>query len=102
MRLTPTVLGPWSERMPLFTIPETMPDRSGEIDENVFCYAGKAHPQFAPEGQLLVTYVCNLFARSPQEVPAVLERLRETPSLYRPKIVPIELPLERLRGDGAP
>lgn len=84
--------GPWSAPVPLFAIPETVPSPRNPVDENLFCYAAKAHPQFAEAGQLLVTYVCNLFARSAAETQPVLERLLHTTDLYRPKALSIPIP----------
>jgi hypothetical protein len=80
--------GPWSPRQILFEIPETRPG----TDPNLFCYAAKAHPQLARPGRLLVTYVCNLFARNETETLAVLQRLTESPSLYRARAVSVPIP----------
>ena len=89
--------GPWSAPQALYAIPETFPSADGRFDPNLFCYAAKAHPQFAPAGRLLVTYVCNLFARDAAEVSPVLRRLAETPSLYRARAVSLPVP-ETLRA----
>ncbi|MBW2293075.1 MAG: hypothetical protein JRG94_12310, partial [Deltaproteobacteria bacterium] len=71
---------------------ETISNSSGKIDENLFCYAGKAHPQFSLPGELLVTYVCNLYARNATEANPILRRLRGSPDLYRPRAVTVDLP----------
>jgi hypothetical protein len=100
LRSAPTPSGPWSIPHVLFTIPETIPSgipdpSKGEADrpdEQLFCYAGKAHPQFSPPDGLLLTYVCNLFTRDPSEMPDILERLRRDSNLYRPRSVVVELP----------
>ncbi|MAG33949.1 MAG: hypothetical protein CL908_23970 [Deltaproteobacteria bacterium] len=84
--------GPWSAPAPLVQIPELSPHAQGRIDENLFCYAGKAHPQFAERSQLLVTYVCNLFARSEEETILILRRLAESPELYRPRALSVGIP----------
>jgi hypothetical protein len=92
LRRAAELTGPWSAPEPLFTIPETVPDPEEPPDPNLFCYAGKAHPQFSPADGLLVTYVCNLFARDPAEVAEVLERLRRRSDLYRPRAVTTGIP----------
>jgi hypothetical protein len=84
--------GPWTEPMAIAEIPETIADASQDWDENLFCYAAKAHPQFSNSDGLLVTYVCNLFSRSEDETPGVLRRLRDSPSLYRPRTLSVALP----------
>jgi hypothetical protein len=92
LRSAPELTGPWSPPQALFTIPETISHAETARDQNLFCYAGKAHPQFSRPDRLLVTYVCNLFARSAAQVPEVLERLRHASNLYRPRAVAVELP----------
>jgi hypothetical protein len=103
MRSAKKLTGPWSEPRRLLSIPETTTD---PVDESLFCYAGKAHPQFSSPGELLVTYVCNLFApgasdrdldldkhpSAPTEILAILERLRMSPDIYRPRAVLVEQP----------
>jgi hypothetical protein len=84
--------GPWSERRLLFRVPELHPSWLGGFDEAAGCYAAKEHPQLAREGRLVLTYVCNLFAR-PGEAPGpVLRRLLVDMDLYRPVPVAIEPP----------
>lgn len=101
LRRAQSLVGPWTEPQPLFAIPETIADSSGKVDENLFCYAGKAHPQFALQGELLVTYVCNLYARNAGEASSILRRLRDSPDLYRPRAVKVELPpIESEHGAG--
>jgi hypothetical protein len=84
--------GPWSAPYPLFVTPETIEIPTSPIDPNLFCYAGKAHPEFAEPGNLLVTYVCNLFARSDEEAPKILRRLLASPDLYRPRVISLPIP----------
>ncbi|MEZ4352611.1 MAG: hypothetical protein R3F16_02945 [Myxococcota bacterium] len=81
--------GPWSPREPLFRMPELAVEPA---DPNVFCYAAKAHPQFAREGELLVTWVCNLFGRSEHESLVQLRRLLEREDLYRPHAARLPIP----------
>ncbi len=84
--------GPWSAPLPLAVVPERSPGNALARDPNLFCYAGKAHPQFAGPDELVVTYVCNLFARTEKEIPGTLERLRESPGIYRPRAMRIKIP----------
>jgi hypothetical protein len=92
LRTAPDLEGPWSDPITILGIPEMAPDAEGGVDENLFCYAGKAHPQFAAPRSLVVTYVCNLFARDPQQTRRVLLRLRESAHLYRPRALPVPIP----------
>ena len=57
-----------------------------------FCYAGKAHPELAHGGRLLVTYVCNFWSARNGELGAVLERLRTSPAFYRPRVLRLRVP----------
>ena len=51
--------GPWSEpKVLIAVIPEVNPT-DPKYHKNNFCYAGKEHIQFAKEGKLVTTYVCN-------------------------------------------
>jgi hypothetical protein len=93
LRRADQLAGPWTEAEDLYAIPETVPGTDGSFDPNVFCYAAKAHPQFAPPGRLLVSYVCNLFARNEREVEPILRRLARSPDLYRARFVEIPLPV---------
>ena len=92
IRSAQNLTGPWTEPKNLLAIPEMAAE---EMHPNVFCYAGKAHPQFAGSNQLLVTYVCNLFTDDVEDEShslAILESLRTSPNLYRPRAVQIEIP----------
>ncbi len=94
MREAPEPWGPWSQPTLLFEIPDQQPGGNaleGKASEekagsSVFCYAGKAHRQFAgdaPQPSLLLTYACNSLR---------FENLLEDTSLYRPHAVRIALP----------
>lgn len=101
IRHSEQLTGLWSEPRPLLAIPETTTE---PVDENLFCYAGKAHAQFASRDEILVTYVCNLFApdssdntnnSAPDDSPEtlnILERLRTSPQIYRPRAIRVERP----------
>jgi hypothetical protein len=91
LRSAPQLEGPWSEPQAIFQIPELRENASGR-DPNTFCYAAKEHPQLAREGELLITYVCNLFTRDAEDPLVVLGRLLDDMSLYRPRAVTIPLP----------
>ena len=92
IRTSAALEGPWSRPKTLISIPETIPDHPRSSDENLFCYAGKAHPQFSSSSELLVTYVCSLFAKDSAETLTVLDKLRTSVDLYRPRAVPVEIP----------
>lgn len=86
--------GPWSAPRRIYSIPELAP--SLRRNEKTICYAAKEHPQLAEPGQLLLTYVCNLFTPSRAEGLTVLQELKLDMDLYRPVVV--SLPLERVLG----
>ena len=80
--------GPWSERRPLYRIPEMRdPEEPGTL-----CYAGKNHRRFAPSSRLFVTYVCNLYAPPGADPYEALERLQRNMELYRPIGTVLALP----------
>jgi hypothetical protein len=87
--------GPWGPPVPLIAIPEMRADPMRAPDDNLFCYAAKAHPQFSTPGELVVTYVCNLFSRSAEEVASTLRRLQDTPTIYRPRALSISIPRDQ-------
>lgn len=92
LRRAERLTGPWSPPQPLAVVPEQSPGHRLAQDPNLFCYAGKAHPQFGGPDGLIVTYVCNLYARSEEEIPGTLERLRESPGIYRPRAMRLKIP----------
>jgi len=47
-------------------------------DKNIFCYAGKEHPELEVPGDIVFTYVCNTF--SPPE-------LTSRPGIYLPQVI---------------
>ena len=80
VRTAPDLTGPWTEGQTVFHIPEMLPGPQRQKD--VFCYAGKEHPEFE-KGDLLFTYVCNTM-----NVPdLVLHR-----EIYHPQVVRIPMP----------
>jgi hypothetical protein len=95
-RTASDLAGPWSERWPLYRIPE-MRDPA---DPGTLCYAGRSHQRFAPEARLFVTYVCNLYAPPGTDPYPVIERLQRNMELYRP--VGVLLPLSADRDRSRP
>ncbi len=74
--------GPWTEPKALIEpIPEVDPE-SPLYDGNNFCYAGKEHIEFAREGRLVATYVCNSFEDPEKNASFVRKNL----FLYRPVV----------------
>ena len=91
LRRAQRLTGPWSRPLPLGHVPE-LAHRPDPLPGELFCYAAKAHPELARSAELLVTYVCNVYAERDDELPAVLERLRTTPSIYRPQALRFDVP----------
>lgn len=78
----PSPEGPWSDPAVLLgTIAEVDPE-SPLYDPNTFCYAGKEHRQFAQNGNLVVTYVCNSFENPSNQNSYIRKNL----FLYRPAV----------------
>ncbi len=82
LRTAPAITGPWSASEVIYHIPEMRKD-SPSYDKNVFCYAGKEHPEFERPGSLVITYVCNTM-----KVPDLVTNL----NIYVPKVVEVPLP----------
>ncbi|HEY4010622.1 MAG TPA: DUF4185 domain-containing protein [Acidobacteriaceae bacterium] len=57
MRTAPDLTGPWTDGEVVYVMPEMQPGPGR--DKNVFCYAGKEHPELESDSDLLITYVCN-------------------------------------------
>lgn len=98
IRFADRLEGDWSRPRAFYQVPESLPGRArdenegDENDEKVFCYAGKAHPQFGGPRRLVVTYVCNLFAQDPDETLETLDELIRRTDLYRPRAVSLPMP----------
>ena len=84
LRTSPSITGPWSEGEVIYHIPEMQKNSPG-YDKNVFCYAGKEHPEFEKPGSLVITYVCNTM-----KVPDLVTNLK----IYVPKVVEVPLPVD--------
>lgn len=74
--------GPWSDPKVLVAeIPEVTPADPKYHKDN-FCYAGKEHIQFASDGKLVTTYVCNSLDGLDKEINFIRSHL----FLYRPVV----------------
>jgi hypothetical protein len=81
LRTAPDLTGPWTDGSVIYTIPEMKPGPAH--DKNVFCYAGKEHPEFESDSNLVFTYVCNTM--SPPEL--VVRR-----DIYHPQVIRQPMP----------
>lgn len=81
LRTAPDLIGPWTEGEVIYEIPEMQPGPTP--DKNVFCYAGKEHPELETGSDLLFTYVCNTMDVS---------ELRTHRDIYHPQVVRRPLP----------
>lgn len=83
LRTAPQLTGPWSEGKVVYHIPEMQP--GPKRDKNVFCYAGKEHPEFESKHDLVFTYVCNTM-----NVPELVTHQ----NIYHPQVVRMPWPAE--------
>jgi hypothetical protein len=90
LRSAPAITGPWSAGEVIYRIPEMQKDSPG-YDKNVFCYAGKEHPEFERPGSLVITYVCNTM-----KVPDLVTNLK----IYVPKVVEVPVPADVISPPG--
>jgi hypothetical protein len=81
LRTAPDLTGPWTEGTVIYHIPEMQPGPTR--DKNTFCYAGKEHPEFESQGELVFTYVCNTF-----DVPSLGTNLK----IYFPQLIRVPMP----------
>lgn len=74
LRTAPAVTGPWSQEIPVHTIPAEM------LVGGAFCYAGKAHAELSPDGapELVFSFMCNT-----DGIPPLLNRT----DIYVPQLV---------------
>lgn len=75
MRTATTPVGPWSEGIRLYRVPD-LPE-----DHKAFFYAAKAHPNLAADDELVISYVANSFD---------FGRLVRTPDIYRPWFIRVK------------
>jgi hypothetical protein len=79
LRTAPNLTGPWTDlhdATTLYRVPEMQ--AGPKHDKNIFCYAGKEHPELEVPGDIVFTYVCNTF--SPPE-------LTSRPDIYLPQVI---------------
>ncbi len=80
-RLADSPIGPWSEPQTVYDFPEVKPDSPG-YDKDTFCYAVKEHIEFTA-ARIAMTYACNSM---------VVAKVMENMSIYRPRVVILDLP----------
>jgi hypothetical protein len=79
LRTAPNLTGPWTDAndaTTLYRVPEMQ--AGPKQDKNIFCYAGKEHPELEVPSNIVFTYVCNTF--SPPE-------LATRPDIYLPQVI---------------
>ena len=81
LRTAPSLVGPWTEGEEIYVMPEMQP--GPRHDKNVFCYAGKEHPELETNSDIALTYVCNTM-----DVPELATHL----DIYHPQVVRLPLP----------
>jgi hypothetical protein len=81
VRTAPDLTGPWTEGEVIYRIPEMQPGPAH--DKNIFCYAGKEHPELETRSELLFTYVCNTMS-----VPELVTRR----DIYHPQVITTPVP----------
>lgn len=77
--------GPWSKPEAMDATITELDPQSTFYDEDTFCYAGKEHIEFAGDGRLIVTYVCN----SAADFEAETNFIRRSLFLYRPVVIQV-------------
>jgi hypothetical protein len=80
VRTAPNLTGPWSEGEVIYRTPEMQAGPSH--DKNVFCYAGKEHPELE-RGDLVFSYVCNTM-----DPPELVTRH----DIYYPQVITTAIP----------
>jgi hypothetical protein len=84
LRTAPSFSGPWTDGQVIYQIPELQKGSRG-YDPDTYCYAGKEHPEFEGENELLFTYVCNTL--KPQKLVKEL-------NIYFPQVVRMKMPIQ--------
>ncbi|HWA96010.1 MAG TPA: DUF4185 domain-containing protein [Terracidiphilus sp.] len=82
VRFAPKMRGPWSKPEVVYHVPE-MNTKSIGYDKDIFCYAGKEHPEFEKSGELIFTYACNMMKP---------KKLETRTDIYFPKVVQMAMP----------
>ncbi len=84
LRTAADLAGPWTDARDatvLYHVPEMQ--AGPNHDQNIFCYAGKEHPELEVPGDIVFTYVCNTFFPS--------ELVTHT-DIYSPKVIREPMP----------
>jgi hypothetical protein len=84
LRTASNLTGPWTDlpdASTLYRVPEMQAGPAH--DKNIFCYAGKEHPELEIPGDIVFTYVCNTL--SPPE-------LASHPDIYLPQVIREPMP----------
>jgi Domain of unknown function (DUF4185) len=84
LRTAPSMTGPWTSGDVIYQIP-ILQKSNPDYDKDTFCYAGKEHPEFEKEGELLFTYVCN--SMKPKKLESEL-------NVYVPQVVSKPMPVK--------
>lgn len=82
LRTAPSMTGPWTEGEEIYRIP-ILSKSDPKYDPDTFCYAGKEHPEFEKDGELLFTYVCNTMKP---------KKLEAETYVYIPQVVKMPMP----------
>jgi hypothetical protein len=88
LRTAPALTGPWTDGQAIFKMPEMQPGPAR--NKNVFCYAGKEHPEFESSSEIVFTYVCNTIAvpelvtQKDIYIPQVIQLPRQSVGLNNP------------------
>jgi len=82
LRTAPSMTGPWTDGDVIYRIP-ILQKSDPKYDSDTFCYAGKEHPEFERNGELLFTYVCNTMKP---------KKLEAETNVYFPQVVRMPMP----------
>jgi hypothetical protein len=82
LRTAPNMEGPWTEGDVIYSIP-ILQKTDPNYDPDTFCYAGKEHPEFEKNGELIFTYVCNTMKP---------KKLEAEKYIYFPQVVHMDMP----------
>lgn len=82
LRTAPSMTGPFTDGDVIYKIP-ILQKSDPHYDPDTFCYAGKEHPEFEKNGELVFTYVCNTMKP---------KKLEAEPYVYFPQVVHMPMP----------
>jgi len=81
-KTAPKIEGPWTKGTVIHHI-EDVQRTNPKYDQDTFCYAGKEHPEFSQEDEMLITYTCNTYKA---------EKLQSNLDIYFPKAIKVPFP----------